>query len=107
LACPAKPKKEKLLLKSRTRFREENLYSQITNLPFSEDPDCYMKSFNKLKNSSMINEPLKTYLKERHKTKELWVKSYFKVSFTCGSGQSKVMGMFLNKRKVVPLSQLL
>ena len=32
----------------------------------------------------MINEALKTYLKERHKTKELWVKCYFKASFTCG-----------------------
>lgn len=32
-----------------------------------------------------ISEDLKTYLKERHKTRKQWVKCYMKSSFCCGT----------------------
>ena len=75
----------------------------IRNFPYSEDPEDFDYYSGKVLKSKYISKEQKDYLKEKLKTKKLWVKAFIKDQFACGmcstsrvEGKHRIFKLYLN-----------
>lgn len=78
-------KKRTVYLNRGKEKEKQKLYKILKNLPLSEYEEHYLEDYNDLLKSKYINQDLKDYLRNRHETRERWVKCYFKDRFSCGT----------------------
>jgi len=86
-----------------TQNRKRILYQTITNLPFNKYEEDFEEEYENILNEEVISEEHKSYLKNKVKYKELWVKAFIKNKFCAGMCNSsrveakhQVLKRFLN-----------
>ena len=63
---------------------KKDLYYQIINLPFKEDEIKFEETFNLIIRNGHLNKDNVNYLKERYKSRRVWVKGFMKDRFCSG-----------------------
>ena len=80
-----KLKKKVFYLNKGKNEEAKSLYKTITSLPYCEYNDAFLENQTKILKSKVLSENFIDYFKEVIKSKKLWVKSYVKSYFTCGT----------------------
>ena len=78
-------KKKTLSLKRSKDQEKKDLANKIMKLPYIEEVKDYDNIYKQIITNKKIDDNMKTYLEDRHKEREIWVKCFIKTTFTCGT----------------------